>query len=181
LNFVQLNKVSEGKACMNRDEIHAARQEDFEQQVVCKILRHGGLIGQIRELKKDHQSHFGSRKLTLAWLRKRYPDFPLRLGAPPPPKDTSLSWGDLYYRLTATPLFRMYKQWQLAQSLDDRREPLGIVFNSYEMTVAVHNLPGDQTERHGRIVRLLGNPPVTIVIESFDVMLQRIGKDWAGR
>jgi hypothetical protein len=165
---------------MNKDEICEARQRDFEQQVVYKILRQGGLIGRIGELKKDHELQFGSRKLTLEWLRRRYPDFPLYLGAPPVPEDTSMSWGDLYRRFTATPLFRMYKQWQVDQNLDDRREHLGIVFNSYGMTVAVHNLEGDLVKKHGRIVRPLGNPPVTIVIEEFNVLLHNIGKDWAG-
>jgi hypothetical protein len=166
---------------MNRDEILAARQRDFEQQVVCKILRHGGVIGQIHELNKDHEAQYGSRKLTLEWLRRRYPDFPLRLGAPPVPKDTAMGWDDLYHRFTATPLFRMYKQWQLDQNLDDRREKVGIVLNSYGMTVAVHNLEGDLVEGHSRIVRPLGDPPVTIVIEEFNVLLQNIGKNWAGR
>ena len=94
---------------MNRDEILAARQRDFEQQVVCKILRHASLIGQIRELKKEHASQFGSGKLTLEWLRQRYPGFPLYLGAPPVPKDILMNWGDLYYRFMAMSLFRMYK------------------------------------------------------------------------
>ena len=165
---------------MNRDEIYEARQRDFEQQVVCKMLRHGGLIGRIHELKEGHESQFGSRKLTLEWLRRRYPDFPLRLGAPPFPKDASMNWGDLYHRFTATPLFRMYKQWRVDLGLDDRRDHLGVVLNSYGTTIAVHNLPGDLVRGHGRIVRPLGNPPVTIVIEEFNVLLQNMGKDWAG-
>jgi hypothetical protein len=37
---------------MNKDEIRQARQRDFEQQVVCKILRHAGLIGHIHELRR---------------------------------------------------------------------------------------------------------------------------------
>ena len=165
---------------MNRDEIRAAWQRDFEQQVVCKILRHGGMIGQIHELKRDHESQFGSRKLTLEWLRRRYPHFPLRLGAPLFPKDTAMGWGDLYYRFTATPVFWTYKQWQLDQNLDDRRDHLGIVFNTSGMTVAMHNLEGPMVSRHGRLVRLLGNPAATIFIEEFNVLLQYIGKDWAG-
>ena len=60
---------------MISDVAHADLDEfegrDFEQQVVCKVLRAGGVIGQIEQFVDEHRRQYDTPFLSLTWLRTR--------------------------------------------------------------------------------------------------------------
>ena len=164
---------------MPADGLREARRRDFEQLVVYRTLRRGHVIGDLRKLKAERESHSGSRQLTLEWLRGRYPKFPLRLGAVLLPDHVEDGWADVFARFTNTLIFRSYKQWLDEQGIDDHKEHVGIVFNVGGTTFVLHNLAGAQAKGRSRLARAIGKPPVTLYIEEFEGLLRRIGSNWA--
>jgi hypothetical protein len=160
-------------------DIRESQRQDFEQQVVYRVLRRAGLIGRLRALKDELESRSGSRRLTLKWLSERYPGFPLRLGAVLLPDGAEVRCGDVFMRFTNTAFFQSYKRWLEEQGLDDRRDHVGVVFNVIGTTFVLNNLPGDQPKGSSRLVRVVGKPPVTLYLEALEGMLCRIGPGWA--
>ena len=156
-----------------------SRRQDFEQRVVYEILWRAGIHGQVRQLKAEKATQTGSPRLTLEWFRTRFPGFPIRLGAALLPDGTSPPWIDVFERFTTTPLFLAYQQWRDDQQVDDHVEQVGLVFNMGAVTFVLHNLVGTEKPRGMRVVRTLGCPPVTFVIEEFRVLLGSIGDSWA--
>jgi hypothetical protein len=153
------------------------RRRDFEQQVVCKILRADGVISQIRQFKEEQLRSSGSSQLTLAWLRERYPAFPLRLRVIQL-DDDELVWLDFFNRFTGTAFFKAYHQWCISEGIDDQEETVGLVFNMDGITFVLHNCRAAIEQPARRVIRSLGSPPVTFAFEEFTSLLTSIGNDW---
>jgi hypothetical protein len=153
-------------------------RRDFEQQVVCKVLRSGGAIGRLKSFTQEHQRLHQTPQLSLAWFRDRYPQFPVRLHAvlfaEKPP-----DWIDMFQHFTTTTVFAAYRRWRQAENLDDRRETLGLVFNLDGITFVLHNHQAAMEVPGRRFIRLLGDPPVTFAFEEFETLLRCIGRSWA--
>ncbi len=144
---------------IDHEDLQESRRADFEQQVVYKCLRAGGVIGQIRQFKAEQLELSGSPQLNLHWFRERYPAFPLRLGAvllteAAPP------WLDLFSRFTRTGFFTAYGQWCKREGIDDHKETAGLVSNMDGVTFVLNNYQA-AAERHrtgderGRVHRYL--------------------------
>ncbi len=157
-------------------QLREARRRDFEQQIVTKILYHAGVVYMLRDLKTDCSEVTGSPQLTLDWFHDRFPDFPVRLGAVAIPK-LEIEWTDVFQRFTATRFFQAYRDWRSGRGHDDRREHVGIVFNTTGLTFVLHNHPSHPTGRTCRVVRSLGDPPVRFVLELFESMLESVCED----
>jgi hypothetical protein len=155
------------------------RRQDFTQKVVYKLLSHGRVLGRVRQFKAEKLAQTGSSQLTLPWFHRRFPGFPVRLGATLVPNSKSPPWPDLFQRFTKTDFFRAYQQWREEQEIDDHRENAGLVFNLDTVTFVLHNLTGTAKPSRMRAVRILGQPPVTFVIEEFSALLGSIGNSWA--
>ncbi len=156
-----------------------SRRQDFEQRVVYKILFHAGILGRIRQFKEERLEQTGSSRLTLEWFRERFPDFPIRLGAALLLDSKSPPWTDVFRRFTRSPFFQAYQQWREDQQIDDRREPAGLVFNLDATTFVLHNFAGTAKPSHKRAIRVIGQPPVTFVIEELSALLGCVGDSWA--
>ena len=155
-----------------------SRRRDFEQKVVYKLLSHAGVLGQIRQFKAEQLAEAGSPQLTLEWFRKRFPGFPIRLGATLLSDSKSPPWTDVFQCFTATAFFRAYQRWREDRQIDDHREHAGLVFNLDSVTFVLHNLAGTAKPSRMRVVRTLGQPPVTFVIEEFNALLGCVGDSW---
>lgn len=161
--------------CHTLDE---SPRRDFEQHVVCKILRAGGLIARIRQFKEKQRELNGSSQLTLGWLNETYPAFPLRLRAVCLPNDVSDPL-DLFRRFTNTAFFKAYRRWRGSEGIDDRKETVGLVFNLDGITSALHNSQAALERPARRVIRSVGTPPVTFAFEELESLLKSIGSDWA--
>jgi hypothetical protein len=163
---------------IDHEDLQESRRADFEQQVVYKCLRAGGVTGQIRQFKAEQLELSGSPHLTLAWLRKRYPAFPLRLGAvllaegAPP-------WLDLFSRFTRTEVFTAYGQWCKRKGIDDHKETVGLVFNMEGVTFVLNNYQAAAERPSRRVIREVGTPPVAFAFEELGPLLGSIGRGWA--
>jgi hypothetical protein len=166
--------------CMtpNQEDLQESRRADFEQQVVCKCLRAGGVIGRIKEFSAEQLELSGSSQLSLAWFHKRYPAFPLKLGAVLLDEDTA-PWTDLLARFTHTRLFTAYRQWCEREVIDDHKEAAGLVFNMDRVTFVLHNLKAAAERPNRRVIRAIGTPPVTFAFEELEPLLDSIGRVWA--
>jgi hypothetical protein len=156
-----------------------SRRQDFEQKMVYNVLLSGGVFRQVRQFKAEQLEQTGSSQLTLEWLRQRFPDFPIRLGATLLPDSKSPPWIDIFEKFTTTAFFRAYRQWCKDQKIDDHREHVGLVFNLDATSLVLHNLVDTAKPSRVQVVRTLGKPPVTFVIEELGVLLGRIGDGWA--
>ncbi len=173
------NEQMEMNAPIKTIDRRESRRQDFEQRVVYKILWRADVLGQVRQFKAETTAQTGSPQLTLEWFRARFPGFPIRLGAALLPDGKSPPWTDVFQRFTATALFQAYQQWRNDQQIDDHGEQVGLVFNLDAVTFVLHNLAATAKPRGMRVVRVLGQPPVTFVIEKLGVLLGSIGDSWA--
>ena len=162
---------------MSESELAEFRRRDFEQQVVCKILRAGGVLHRLREFRDEQYEVSGCRQLSLKWFGEQFPRFPLRLGA------TLLAeaplWPELFLHFTTLPFFKAYCEWRDAEGLNDRGPPLGLVFNLEAVTLVLHTYSDAPSRPNRRLTRLIGRPPVEFQLEPLEFLLQGIGKDWA--
>ncbi len=165
--------------CAQPDQHSPDRRQDFEGQVVRKIMRHIGQIGLLGRFKAERQAECGSRQLTLDWFHRKYPTFPVRLGAvlladsrPPP-------WPDVFLRLMSSGFFKAYRRWCEEQDIDDHQEHVGLVFNLGPVTFVLHNFDRPAKGHATGIIRVVGKPPVTFVLEEFKSLLDTVGSDWA--
>jgi len=160
------------------DDLQEAERRDFEQQVVCKLLRAGNLVGDIKSYVDEHQRVWNTPQLSLMWFHARYPEFPVRLVAvlfaEQPP-----DWPEMFHRFTATSLFRAYRRACEKAAVNDRQDALGVVFNMDGVTFVLHNYEPASELPGRRFIRRLGNPPVAFAFEEFETLLGCIGDDWA--
>jgi hypothetical protein len=166
---------------MNADthqvDLREDQRRDFEDQVVCKVLRGGRVIRQIRQFREEQRKLTGNPQLTLAWLQQRFPAFPLRLGVILFDADTP-AWIDFYHRFTGTPCFEAYRGWCRCEGINDRKETVGLVFNMDGRTFVLHNCQANRKWLWKRVIRTLGDPPVTFVLEGFHAFLAGLGRAW---
>jgi hypothetical protein len=159
------------------DTLDESRRADFEEQVVCKILRAGDVIARIRQFKEEQRTLSGSPQLTLAWLRGRFPSFTLRLRAVLL-DDDELILADLFNRFTSTAFFKAYRHWCNSDRIDDHKEAVGLVFNIDGVTFVLHNCQAALKQPVRRVIRSIGSPPVTFAFEELSSLLDSIDNDW---
>ena len=160
-------------------DVQAERRRDFEQQVVCYLLRNGGLIGQLSRFKDERAETSGSRRLTLDWFHRRFPQFPVRLGATLLDDSTSPPWQDIFVRFTKCKFFEAYRRWRKDQGLDDHVQRIGLVFNLDRRAFVLHNQVRPVRGLGTRVVRSVGDPPVVLLLEQLGSLLESIGTEWA--
>ena len=161
-----------------KNDTEELERMDFEHQVVCKILRSGGVIGNIRKYVEEHQRLHIFPTLTLDWLRAKFPEFPVELVAVLFTERLP-DWPQMFKCFTTTKLFRAYQRACEHAAVNDRHQTLGLVFNMDGITFVLHNFEPAISLPGRRIVRQLGNPPVTFAFEEFATLLACIDKVWA--
>jgi hypothetical protein len=155
------------------------RDRDFERHVVMRVIKHAaGTLPAVDPRRARLVVPTGSEPVTLTWFRETYPRFPIRLGAVLLPSREPLPWEDFFRRFTKTAYFVAYQRWCAAETLDDRRDRVGIAFNCQGMAVVLHNWDGPRKVDTCRLVHAIGRPPVTLVVEPLERLLTAIGFNW---
>lgn len=169
------------------------RQEGFEEAIVKRLLRSGGVELRVGQAKQQSWEDFQTRSLTFDWFRQRYPQFPVNMGSSKLPftSGTHIGWTDLFGSgFMKLPWVAEYIKLCHTMSWNVHTERVALCFNAPKLgTTVLHNQPIQahnvvdperRTEPETRILRPIGNPRVTYVIETISSFLDTVGTDWAG-
>lgn len=171
-------------------EAELQRQQSYEETIIKRILRDAGAApSNWGILVNECKARTGLTYLNFEWFRDRYPRFPIQLLPQKVAKAHRTSLVDLFKRFTHTRVFEAFQELVLAHGVDLQRNNAGLVFELGELGACVmHNYPRldhlgvDETAKgdHGtRIVRPVGFPVITYVVEQLPSLLIGIGKEWA--
>jgi hypothetical protein len=157
----------------------STQHDNREELIVLRILRSLSNARLAVRYRDELRKQSASGRLTLSLLYQRFPHFPMKLGAvvvneEPPPKPV-----DLVKRFTRTPYFRAYAKWIAENDIDESTRDSGVVICTNGSTLVLHNRRDIFRIRGAQMLRQVGHPPITLVLESFDSLLVSIGTDWA--
>ena len=174
-----------GRAYDDRpDGLHA-----FEERVVKRILTYSNRMPQNLGFARNECKRLtGQTYLNFRWFNESH-KFPVRLGSAKLPNLHNLLIGDLFGHFTTLPQFKAYERLCEDFGDDPAQDRVGLVFQWGGIgigTVILHNYPvrlservNLQFERGTRIVRKLGRPPITYVMEDLQDFVTFVGSDWA--
>lgn len=161
----------------------------FEERAVKRILTYSDRMPPNLGIARNECKQLtGQTFLNFRWFNASY-KFPVRLGSAQLPNLHKLLVGDLFGHFTTLPQFKAFERLCEDLNADPAQDRVGLVFNWGGIgvgTVILHNYPVRLSERANlhfergtRIVRTLGRPPITYVMEDLQDFVAFIGSDWA--
>lgn len=165
------------------EEIRVQKQQSFESRVVAAILTFYGLSA--AEAKRQ-----AGGRVSTEWFRQTYPNFPVRMFAEKVAKTAgthigyNLLFGNTFAKL---PWLKAFQESTAAADVSLDRDVACFVFNSPHTAggtlLCIHNAassPDNVVLAPGetRIVRQFGPNNLTLVIESLQGFLLRVGRQW---
>lgn len=169
----------------------------WEERVFKDVLEAGNRMHAINEIREINRELTGYADLRRQAFYKRFPKFPLNI-CPGAQRWVAIpSPQDLCNRFTKTPLYRAYDDCLWAHNVAPNEHPVVFVFEVHGIgRIAMHNNTGltlfpwhsggvnnalfhspREVTRGIYLVRTIGNPPVTFVIEQFKTLLALV-KTW---
>lgn len=174
-------------AVERREAQDADRQESYESKFVLRFFQEAGVRLGRSVLEAQAKADTGESKLTFAWFRTRFPQFPVVLYAERLRYVHELTVADLFSRFTKLKFVTVFDEKVRADGIDLRTRNAGLIFEWPGLgSVVLHNLRrnsqigNDNTFHDGGtlIVRSVGAPPITYVLESLKTFIPAIGRDW---
>lgn len=170
-----------------REEKDAERQENYEAKFVLRFFQEAGVRLGRGVLEAQAKADTGESQLTFAWFRSRYPQFPVVLYAEKLRYVHEVTIADLFLRFTKLKFLTVFEEKVRADGLDLRTRNAGLIFEWPGIgTVVLHNLRrnsqigNDDSFYDGGtlVVRSVGAPPITYVIETLKTFIPAVGRDW---
>jgi hypothetical protein len=167
-----------GERTLPNNPFYDEHKRDFEQQVIYKVIRAGGLVKFLRSYRDSHLSEYGTSQLSLQWFHKQFPDFPVRLcstifsGRNGPWTELATNFKNaevVEHFFSVLELFRIRYE----------KQTLGVVLNLDRVTFVMHNHSPVLEAPGRRIVRSIGRKQITFVFEEFEQFLKCVGTGWA--
>jgi hypothetical protein len=177
------------QALPNRDKSQDQRARDrlavLTEQVIKRTLTQCGFEAvNWKGLTNDCRDRYGGAYLSLEWFHDEFPTFPFRLGCSNVPWSHDLTLRILMDGFLKTKLFTAYKQFLLANQLDDRTQQVAFVFRETQRLMVLHNNPRihdisdpDNTKHRGTMVVHLFEG-ATYCLEIYDKFLAAVGPGW---
>lgn len=165
----------------------AARQETYEARQVLRFFQEAGCrLGRaMLESRAKHDT--GESQITFDWFRTVYPRFPVVLFTEKMPYVHEIDVPQLFTRFTQLKFFSAFVGHCQAEGIDLHKRTAGLIFEWPGLGATVlHNMRrhaqrgNDDAFQDGGtlIVRTIGSPPVTYVLESLKTFIPAIGRDW---
>lgn len=163
------------------------RNENYETRQVAAILRKVGCKISLAQMTNMAKDLTGEPKVTFAWLRMQYPRFPISLFAQKIKYVHEITIVDLYQRFTTLPCMKALQGFAEGAALDPKKINIGLIFELPGLgAVILHNMrrnaqigDDDSFQDGGTLImRSVGSPPVTYVLEQFSTFVPAIGRDW---
>jgi len=180
---------------LGREAQQRAQQEGFEETLVKKLLRYAGVELRVGLAKKMAWEDRKTNKLDFAWFTEQYPHFPIVLGAAKL-KFTSghhIGWTELMGKgFLRQPWIKEYEHLLATLECNPLVDRVALAFNAphadQSYVMVLHNQPIQaqnvmdpefREEPETRIIRPIGRPRMTYVLESFNSFMQTVGTEWA--
>jgi hypothetical protein len=164
-----------------------ARNETYEARQVANFLRKAGSKLSMAQMVASAQAATGEPQVTFAWLQQLYPQFPVRLFAQKIRYVHEIAIVDLFRKFTKLSCMRVLQEMVAANNLDLKTRNVGLIFQLPGLgAVVLHNLrrnaqigDDDSFQDGGTlIVRTVGAPPITYVIEQLSTFIPALGNAW---
>lgn len=164
-----------------------ARNENYEARQVANILRKAGCKLSAAQMVKAAEAATGEPQVTFAWLQQLYPQFPVRLFAQKIKYVHEITIVDLYKKFTKLSCMNVLQEMVTANAIDIKTRNVGLIFELPGLgAVVLHNLrrnaqigDDDSFQDGGTlIVRTVGAPPITYVIEQLSTFIPALGNAW---
>ena len=171
------------------ESLDARREQsrlNLEETVVKQIFKLVGMALPLKQLTAEFEQDTGHTQPTFEWFERRYPAFPLKLGA------ARIAWAhevDLWMALEKfgkTKIFGAYQEFMDSRDWDPRAMSVAFSFRWNNRLMVLHNMPhmSDQTlashdEETGSAL-LFRHKDVIYYVEKWPQLMHVVGTSWTG-